>query len=917
MTGRTKKSSMIRVLLVWNLALVTAFILLTGIFLYVFFYRDYIDKAIAKNGIIAKTIVTQIDQFLGVYPEMLLNGIDLIDSGLVSEAEIDKYLYSIISSRNVVLSLEAVDFNGRVAHAASKTGQTAGISRSGEPFMRWFDEHISPYWSPPFVSPQSGNPTITLALKGSRYYLVAYLDILGISLYSTTFAETFGSDLELKIADRHGIYISDSDMNAVYQRQYLNEFTLAKSRLEAGEGTYRSMSGGAAGYTAVHFIPETEWYVMLRQSEADMLRPVSGIFILDAAAMALVFALTVIIVGYLDLRLRRQVEAFLVQTNDISAGRYGHRLGEQPYSELEKLALSINAMAENIESRETNLRDTNLALSESKERYRLLIDNSTDIIYSLDSEGRIQNANRAFLDFCGKYELDVLGKLYRELFQSIEPHEPWKTAFESVTGEGRERSFQETYSPEGDVRHFHITLIPVLDKLGRLHSIIGTNHDITAIMKKEETITRLAYYDTLTKLANRTLFTERVADAIERGSIRGEGFRVLIADLDNFQKINDSAGHRVGDRILCEVANRLRVVSKPEEFVARLGGDEFGVIVDDGANPGRSVELCQSILAAVSDPFQVDEFTYYLNCSIGIATYPDDGKTFEELVKNADTALHKTKDSGKNNFQFFTLSMKDEIVVKMNFEAQLRDALDKDEIFPMYQPQIALATGRIRGVETLMRWKNKRFGVVSPAVFVPILEDTGMIIPYGDWILRQSCRDWKHWSDKGMGGLIDSVNISAAQLQQRNFLERFAVAIEETGMNRERLEVELTESVLINNFDEVLSKMKTLRDWGVKIALDDFGTGFSSLSYLRKLPITTLKIDKSFVDDIFKRDGDGRGTDFVAAIIDFAHILGMEVVAEGAETAAQVEYLRGHGCDIVQGYYFSKPLMPQDIPAFS
>jgi diguanylate cyclase (GGDEF)-like protein/PAS domain S-box-containing protein len=423
-------------------------------------------------------------------------------------------------------------------------------------------------------------------------------------------------------------------------------------------------------------------------------------------------------------------------------------------------------------------------------------------------------------------------------------------------------------------------------------------------------MTESAEHDFLTGLPNRMLLNDRISQAIASAPRKTKHLAVLFLDLDGFKHINDSLGHSTGDRLLQSVAGRLVECVRASDTVSRQGGDEFVVLLSEGAHWVDAAIVARRMLKSVAESHFIDQRDLHITTSIGVSVYPDDGKDAEALVKNADTAMYQAKENGRQGYQFFTPAMNVRAVERQSIEEGLRSALERQEFVLHYQPQIDLRTGAIIGAEALIRWMHPTRGLVSPAPFIPIAEDSGLILAIDNWVIRQACEQARAWLDAGLPAVTMAVNVSAMELRDENFADRLFAALGETGLDPRSLEVELTESVLMKHPEPTVSILQTLRGGGVKVAVDDFGTGYSSLSYLGKFAVDALKIDQSFVGQITPT---GDGPNLVAAVIGMARSLKLRVVAEGVETPEQLAFLQAQQCDGAQGFYFSRPLVPHQF----
>ena len=458
--------------------------------------------------------------------------------------------------------------------------------------------------------------------------------------------------------------------------------------------------------------------------------------------------------------------------------------------------------------------------------------------------------------------------------------------------------------------------------MGRSVGRVWSFRDITKRKKNEEQITQMAYFDVLTNLPNRYLFKDRLDQSILYAEKYKQLLAIIYLDLDDFKRVNDTFGHDFGDKLLQSVADRLEkkirrvdTLSRFEEenletTIARLGGDEFTLLLRDIKETQDASRVAQRIVDLFSQPFHIESRVIFISPSIGIALYPNDGRDVDTLLKNADTAMYHAKEKGKNNYQFFSENMNIEALERFYLESSMRSAIDKGELQLYYQPQYDSASGKVIGVEALVRWIHPLKGMLLPETFIPIAEESGLILPIGNWVLKTACEYNKSWQRAGLRPIYVTVNISGIQFKQRDFVESIAQTLIDTGLEPKYLELELTESILMEPTEKTFNALNELKATGVKITIDDFGKGYSSLGYLKRLPIDTLKIDRSFVRDIISNPDDRV---IIKAIISLAHTLNMKVIAEGVETHEQLSYLQEQGTDGIQGFLLSEPMTPNSF----
>lgn len=534
-----------------------------------------------------------------------------------------------------------------------------------------------------------------------------------------------------------------------------------------------------------------------------------------------------------------------------------------------------------------------------------VFDSSIEGITITDATGVILSVNRAFTHITGYSQEEAVGErpsilksdrhdqaFYREMWHSLHSAGQWD-------GEIWNRKKSGEIYPEW------LRITAINDDFGQVSHYVGVFHDRSEVCSFEEQLRFQAYHDALTNLPNRTLLVDRFAVAISHARTKESLVALLAIDLDNFKHINDSLGHTVGDVLLQQVSSRLKECVEQDVTVARLGGDDFAILVEQLASEQDAIRMAQDIIAAFGAPFNLTVFETVVTVSIGISFFPADGADADTLLKNAELAMYRAKTDGKNDYQLFTKSMSVQGAHRLSLENNLRKALEQEEFLVYYQPKVSLSTGRIAGMEALVRWQSADGRLISPLDFIPLAEETGLIISIGKQVLRQACLDAKAWLLSYDDHFVLSVNLSPKQFMQKDLLATVTSILAETAFPPDRLELEITESAVMLDEKAAIALLLELKRLGVRLALDDFGTGYSSLHYLRKLPFDTIKMDRSFVNDLPK---DANCVAIAITILALAHSLGMEVVAEGVETVEQLEFLRSHNCAQIQGFLFSPPV---------
>ncbi|WGS50399.1 EAL domain-containing protein [Paraburkholderia sp. D15] len=522
----------------------------------------------------------------------------------------------------------------------------------------------------------------------------------------------------------------------------------------------------------------------------------------------------------------------------------------------------------------------------------------------------IEYVNPAFMRITGYDPAEVIGHDCRVLQRDDRDQEGVALIRQALAANREGSAVVRNYRKDGALFWNQLFIAPVPNQDGVITHHIGVINDVTDLMRYQEQLEYQANYDSLTRLPNRNLLRDRLQHALIVAHRHHKGVAVVFIDLDGFKNVNDSLGHSVGDRLLSVVAERLARCTRTSDTVARHGGDEFVIVMTDTVDEQSLIAWMERVRASISEPVWLDGTELYVGCSMGASLFPQDGEDAETLMKKADLAMYRAKDMGRNTFQFYQPEMNASAGARLNLERRLRRALRDNEFLLHYQPQVDIESGQIVGTEALVRWRDPEVGLVPPSSFIPVAEESGLIGPLSEWVLREACRQNKAWQDEGLPPARVSVNLSARVFQQRDIAKLVMQVLAETGLEPQYLELELTESTIMRNAEEAVSMLNELHALGIGLAIDDFGTGYSSLSYLKRFPVDRLKIDRSFVSDIGVSGDDETIT---SAIIALAHSLKLQVIAEGVETSAQLDFLKERACDEMQGFYFAKPLSTEAI----
>jgi diguanylate cyclase (GGDEF)-like protein/PAS domain S-box-containing protein len=538
-------------------------------------------------------------------------------------------------------------------------------------------------------------------------------------------------------------------------------------------------------------------------------------------------------------------------------------------------------------------------------RMAAILESSHDAVISASPDGYVTSWNMGATQMYGYTAAEMEGRQVSILEPEERAGEIDQVLDRVRAGERVVRYETMRLHKNGRALEVAVSVSPILDESGELAGIASISRDIGDTRRAQEIIAFQSFHDSLTGLSNRALLMERLTLCLEKARHGAKRLAVLFLDLDLFRAINDGFGHDVGDSIFREVARRLLQCVRDGDTVARVGGDEFIVLLPELVRTEDATIVARKLLEAVAQPFELDGRRVDLTTSIGVAVYPDDGQDPEALLRNADAAMSRAKERGRNNFQLSVPELTEESLRRLSLQAGLRQAIENDELVLHYQPVLSLATGRIVELEALVRWQHPRNGLIMPNDFIHVAEKAGMMVSLGEWVLAKAAQQAKTWQNSGFSELRVAINLSPSQFHEKNLVSNVRRVLTETGLPAETLEIEITEGVAMEDAEVTVANLLALRELNVGVSIDDFGTGYSSLSYLKRFPVTTLKIDRSFVTDVVTNAADAG---IVRAVVAMAHGLKLNVIAEGVETKEQFAYLRENGCDALQGYWFSRPL---------
>lgn len=852
----------------------------------------------------ARALREEITQFLQAPQASLqLAGRMIDDHILLNPQEIDRYLSIIVNNGQVFESILLLAADGRITHwgqsdnADMAQGELFNLDLSGHPFFVRLRQLHRPLWSHTFTSPLNAEPTVGFGLPLQDGYLVGNIRLAQLTERISTYR---GSDPQTEVAvlDQAGTIIAHSDPQLARQRLNLRNQEIVRNGMEGKEGTVHGHPSNREKLSGLVIVPGTGWMVMVSLPFESALQPVYRVRSLTLGVTALGTAFATIIALLLASRLLRPLAAMMTGTRELSRGRFDIALAGDSYSELADLEASFKAMAAALQEREQSL-------SKSRRRYRMLFNNCNDAVCvcRLEADGSFGKLSEVNDIACQRlhYNREELQSMtFTALFA---PEARWDLDKQrQLLLNNRQLLFESVHlSRDGELVPVEINARLVDLDDGR--AILALARDISERKAAEREIQKLAYYDALTNLPNRRLLYDRLTQALARSLRVGKRIAVFFIDLDRFKTINDSLGHTVGDRLLIEVSRRFLRISRQENTLARLGGDEFVLLAMVGSSEDAT-RIAAKLLAALAEPVVLEGQDLLVTASIGIALSPDDGTKGDQLLRKADAAMYHAKEQGRNTCRFFSPEINEQVTEKLALEGQLRGAIERGELQLFYQPKVDLISGRPTGIEALLRWHHPDWGLVPPDRFIPLAEESGLILPIGEWVLRTACRQVQLWNEAGAPPLRVAINLSARQLMENNFTGTVNQALADSGLDPRQLELELTESMLLEHSEHNLSTFIALKKRGITLTIDDFGTGYSCLNQLKRFPVDYLKIDRSFVCQL---TSDPDMAAIAKAITTMAHSLNLRVVAEGVETEEQHRMLLGHGCDEGQGYRFGRP----------
>jgi len=775
-----------------------------------------------------------------------------------------------------------------------------------------------PYISKPYRSTHDpGRPALimTAPVFDPRGRMVGLLegsfDLLGKNILADLSSARLGKRGYLYLADGRESIIAHPDPARVMKLAARPGQNLLFDRaVEGFDGSGETVTSFGVGMLAsFKHIRSTGWILGGNYPLEEAYAPIYTARRYVLAGMAIGTALMLAAVWLLMRRLTAPLSTMAAQVQEIGRNPAARpRLEVVSADEIGTLAREFNQMLDELDRQQRDL-------ARSEERLALAVKGSNDGLWDWDVASDAAYFSPRFRELLGPRGEHLPGTMsaflaiiqpddrarVRGLLQEhLRTAQPFDMEFRVVAADGEERWFRA----RGQA---------VRDESGRASRMAGALTDIQRQKTAEQQLWYMANYDPLTQLPNRAFVREHLGHALAHARRTGERVALMFLDLDKFKEVNDTLGHTAGDELLCETSRRIASAVRREDWLARLGGDEFVVVVEGLTDAERATPVAQKILESVKQPFPIEGHEIVSAASIGITVFPDDAEDVDQLLRNADTAMYHAKARGGSDFQFFTPEMNAKAVRRFNLQAALRRAIEHEEFVVHYQPQVNARDGRLVGMEALLRWHDPRLGMISPGEFIPLAEDSGLIIPIGEWVLWSVCKQQRAWLDAGLGVVPVAVNFSARQFQRADLAEQIDRMLNQCALGPELLGVEITETLLMENVEQAARVLKALGRRGLQVSLDDFGTGYSSLAYLKRFPLHTLKIDRSFVRGIL-HGADDRA--ICSAIIAMAHNLGLQVIAEGVETRPQQDALRALGCDVIQGYLLAAPAPAESVASW-
>jgi diguanylate cyclase (GGDEF)-like protein/PAS domain S-box-containing protein len=804
-----------------------------------------------------------------------------------------------------------IDARGRIVAESPYLPGRRGRDVSSLEVFKVVSETRQPYISKPFASVRAmGRPAITMALPlfNAQGEMVGRLhgsiELLGRNFLSDLNDFKLGQTGYVSLFTKDRIFISNRNPLRILQPIVLPGLNPLVDRAVAGfEGSDTTVtSRGEEVVSSFKHLNTVPWILSMNLPVSEATEPLQQARDVLLLAIAAGTAVVVVLIWLVMRRALAPLDALTQHVRELQ-----HKQGEARQLRL-PVSGEIGALVQTFNTMVRAQDEQRQHLQESETRFRSLAEMSTDWYWEQDTRYRFSLMSRG-LDKTGvdtylgwtRWEMPIVGvsdAQWAEHRAMLDRHEPFRNFIYQVR------------AMNGELRTFSVSGVPMFDAQGVFTGYRGIGSDITDRQSAEQRIEYLAYHDTLTGLPNRLLVQDRFEQAMAQAERSHSKVALVYLDLDNFKSINDTLGHAAGDEFLKEVARRLRSCVRDSDTISRQGGDEFLLVLRDLPDSEVVLAIVMKIMERLQEPLRIDNQDLASSASLGVALAPDDGRDFETLRKKADLAMYRSKEAGRNTYHFFDPTMDAEAGEHLLMRNGLRRALERQEFVLYYQPQYDLASGRLIGVEALIRWLHPELGLVAPGRFIGVAEESGLIVPIGDWVLRQACGQAVLWQRAGLPALTMSVNLSAIQFKRGNVEQSVSRALAESGLAPQLLELELTESILLQNVESVLTSVRQLKQLGVKLAIDDFGTGYSSLSYLKRLDIDKLKIDQSFVRDL-ATDPDDEA--IVRAVIQMARSLNLKTIAEGVETEDIRRRLQAFGCDAAQGYLYSQPLPAQDI----